>query len=194
MSKTDAFQIKKLRGGCHHAGEKQHGEFAFDPMKPSTPDARLHAQPRVDASPPARAAVPPRRSPRTSAPPASAPTPATRSADRPRTPAWSASLDNGADEPRRHRATILDKDVGGPMTHCCRRRGDLRRDRRLRSGRSSHGRQPGQPGRQLPRVPRQGRRARRGSAWSPAVHPENTDPDVTVRMEQASRISDAWAP
>src|SRR3954469_434251 len=80
-------------------------------------------------------------------------------------------LARGADEPRRHRAAVPRQGRGrADGAHCCRRRGDLRRARRLRSGRYSPGGQPGQPGRQLPQVPRKGRCARRAARrGAPAV-------------------------
>ena len=62
-------------------------------------------------------------------------------------------------------------------------RGDLRRDRRLRSGRPGHRGKPGQADRQLPQVPRQGRRARRAAGHgAPLFTSEDADPSVMARI------------
>jgi len=147
MSKTDAFQIKKLReAGAIMLAKSNMAEFAFDPME--TVNSLM---PGYTRNPYALDRVTAGSSGGTAAAVAANFGAAGHRQLDPRTGVAHQPgrhpLDHGADEPRRHRAAVPRQGRRrADGAHCCRCRGDLRRDRRLRSGRSGHRGQPGQAG------------------------------------------------
>jgi len=164
-------------------------EFAFDPME--TVNSLLpgytrnpYALDRVTAGSSGGTAA---GSPPTSAPPDSAPIRATPSAASVAHEPGRHPLDDGTHQPDGIVPLFLDKDIGGPMARTVRDAvANLRRDCRPRSGGSRSPRQVRKAGRQLHEVPGQGRRPRHAlGVVRQLFTPQNTDPDVMKRMEQA---------